>query len=218
MATINLSAQNSLIHQFVTELRDIDIQADRMRFRRNLERLGEIFAYEISKTLQYGEFEVETSMGISNSKILATTPILATILRAGIPMHQGLLNFYDQADNAFVTTYRRQHKDGTFEIHMDYVSCPNIDGKPLIICDPMIATGMSMTTAIEGILKHGTPSHIHIVGAIASTDGIEHLERTLPNASIWVAAIDEELTARSYIVPGLGDAGDLAYGDKNVEE
>ncbi|BDS12863.1 uracil phosphoribosyltransferase [Aureispira anguillae] len=217
MPVINLSAQNSLIHQFITELRDIDIQADRMRFRKNLERLGEIFAYEISKTLSYGELEVETPMGIANSKIIAVQPVLATILRAGIPMHQGLLNFYDQSDNAFVTTYRRQHKDGTFEIHMDYVSCPILDDRPLIICDPMVATGMSMTTAIEGILQHGTPSHIHIVTAIASTDGIEHLERTLPKATIWAAAIDEELTARSYIVPGLGDAGDLAYGDKNID-
>lgn len=217
MPVINLSSENSLIHQFTTELRDIDIQADRMRFRKNLERLGEIFAYEISKTLKYGELEVETPMGIANSKIIAVQPVLATILRAGIPMHQGLLNFYDQSDNAFVTTYRRQHKDGTFEIHMDYVSCPLIEDRPLIICDPMVATGMSMTTAIEGILDHGKPSHIHIVTAIASTDGIEHLERTLPQATIWVAAIDEELTARSYIVPGLGDAGDLAFGDKNID-
>lgn len=217
MPVINLSAQNSLIHQFVTELRDIDIQADRMRFRKNLERLGQIFAYEISKTLTYGELEVETPMGIANSKMIAIQPVLATILRAGIPMHHGLLDFYDQSDNAFVTTYRRQHKDGTFEIHMDYVSCPSLEGRPLIICDPMIATGMSMTTAIEGILGHGVPSDIHIVTAIASTDGIEHLERTLPKATIWVAAIDEELTARSYIVPGLGDAGDLAFGDKNID-
>lgn len=215
MAIINLSEHNSLINQFVTELRDVDIQADSWRFRKNMERLGEIFAYEISKTLDYGDIEVETPMGIANSKIIAIQPVLATILRAGIPMHQGLLNFYDQATNAFVTTFRRQHKDGTFEIHMDYVSCPHIENRPLIVCDPMVATGMSMTTAIEGLLTHGTPSHIHIVTAIASVDGLEHLQRTLPNASIWVAAIDEELTARSYIVPGLGDAGDLAYGDKN---
>lgn len=217
MAVINLSEQNSIVHQFVTELRDVDIQADRMRFRRNLERLGEIFAYEISKKLSYGELEVETSMGISNSKVIAEQPILATILRAGIPMHQGLLNFFDQADNAFVTTYRRQHKDGTFEVHMDYVSCPSIEDKVVIICDPMIATGFSMETAIKGLLTHGTPEHIHIVGAIASVDGLAHLERTLSNTTIWVAAVDEELTARSYIVPGLGDAGDLAYGEKTHE-
>lgn len=217
MAVINLSKENSIINQFVTELRDIDIQADRMRFRKNLERLGEIFAYEISKKLTYGDIEVETSMGVADSKVLAIQPILATILRAGIPLHQGLLNFYDQADNAFVTTYRRHHKDGTFEIHMDYVSCPILDDKPLIICDPMIATGLSMETAINGLLAHGKPSHIHIVTAIAATDGLEHLVRVLPNATIWVAAIDEELTARSYIVPGLGDAGDLAYGEKNLD-
>lgn len=217
MAIINLSEQNSIVHQFVTELRDVDIQADRMRFRRNLERLGEIFAYEISKKMSYVELEVETPMGVSNSKVIAEQPILATILRAGIPMHQGLLNFFDQSDNAFVTTYRRQHKDGTFEVHMDYVSCPSVDGKVLIICDPMIATGFSMTTAIKGLLEHGKPKHIHVVGAIASTDGVAHLERTLSNATIWVAAVDEELTARSYIVPGLGDAGDLAYGEKTHE-
>lgn len=218
MAVIDLSKENSIINQFVTELRDVEIQADRMRFRRNLERLGEIFAYEISKKLSYGELEVETPMGVSNSKVIAIQPVLATILRAGIPMHQGLLNFFDQADNAFVTTYRRQHKDGTFEVHMDYVSCPSIEDKTLIICDPMIATGFSMETAIKGLLTHGKPTHIHIVGAIASVDGLAHLERTLPtNTTIWVAAVDEELTARSYIVPGLGDAGDLAYGEKTHE-
>lgn len=217
MPIIDLSQENSLIHQFVTELRDIDIQADRMRFRKNLERLGQIFAYEISKKLSYGSLEVETPMGIADSKIIAIQPVLATILRAGIPMHQGLLDFFDQSDNAFVTTYRRQHKDGTFEIHMDYISCPSLEGRPLIICDPMVATGRSMTTALTGLLEHGTPSHIHIVGAIASVDGIEHLERTIPEATIWIAAIDEELTARSYIVPGLGDAGDLAFGSKGDE-
>ncbi|MGH1335260.1 MAG: uracil phosphoribosyltransferase [Aureispira sp.] len=217
MPLINLSDNNSIVHQFITELRDIDIQADRARFRRNLERLGEIFAYEISKTLSYVSLEVETSMGIADSKIIQKSPVLATILRAGIPLHQGLLNFFDQSDNAFVTAYRKQHKDGTFEVHMDYISCPPLTDRPLIVCDPMLATGLSMTTALEGLLEHGQPSHLHIVTVIASTDGIEHLQRTLPNATIWAAAIDEELTARSYIVPGLGDAGDLAYGEKGAE-
>lgn len=217
MPLINLSNDNSLIHQFITELRDVDIQADRFRFRRNLERLGEIFAYEISKKLSYAPLEVETPMGIADSKILAQQPVLATILRAGIPLHQGMLNFFDQADNAFVTAYRKQHKDGTFEVHMDYISCPPIEGRPLIVCDPMLATGLSMTTALEGLLEYGKPSHIHIVTVIASTDGLEHLQRTFPKATVWAAAVDEELTARSYIVPGLGDAGDLAYGDKNGE-
>jgi len=218
MATINLSKENSLILQYVTELRDVDIQADRLRFRRNLERLGEIFAYEISKKLDFVEIEVETQLGIANSKIIANTPVLATILRAGIPMHQGMLNYFDYSDNAFVTTYRRQHKDGTFEINMDYVSCPPLEDRPLIICDPMLATGSSMATAMEGLLQYGTPSQIHIVTAIASMDGIEHIERTIPQATIWAAAIDEELTAKSYIVPGLGDAGDLAFGSKYGEQ
>lgn len=217
MPLINLSDNNSIVHQFITELRDIDIQADRLRFRRNLERLGEIFAYEISKKLTYAPFEVETSMGISDCKVIQNMPILATILRAGIPLHQGLLNFFDQADNAFATAYRKQHKDGTFEIHMDYVSCPPLDGRVLVLCDPMLATGLSMTTTLEGLLEYGTPSHIHIVTVIASTDGLEHLQRTFPKTTIWAAAVDEELTARSYIVPGLGDAGDLAYGEKNAE-
>jgi len=184
MPIINLSTQNSLINQFVTELRDVDIQADRMRFRRNLERLGEIFAYEISKKLSYGEIEVETPMGFANSKVVAIQPVLAAILRASIPMHHGMLNYFDQADNAFVSAYRKQHKDGNFEIHMDYVACPKLEGRPLIICDPMLATGLSMTTAIEGLKPYGNPSDIHIAAIIASTDGIQHLERTVPDATI----------------------------------
>jgi uracil phosphoribosyltransferase len=218
MPLINLSDKNSIIHQFLTELRDVDIQADRMRFRRNLERLGEIFAYEISQKLPYHDLEVETSMGISECKIVAKMPVLATILRAGVPLHKGMLNIFDQADNAFVSAYRKQHKDGTFEVHVDYVSSPPLTGRPLILCDPMLATGVSMTSALESLLEHGQPSHIHIVTVIASTDGLEHVQRTNPKATVWAAAVDEELTARSYIVPGLGDAGDLAYGEKGQEE
>ncbi len=218
MPLINLSDNNSIVHQFLTELRDIDIQADRLRFRKNLERMGEIFAYEISKQLPYQDWEVETPLGTSDCKVIGKMPILATILRAGIPLHQGLLNFFDQADNAFVTAFRKQHKDGTFEVHVDYVSCPPLDGHALILCDPMLATGVSMTSALEALLEHGTPTHIHIVTVIASTDGLEHVRRTFPQATVWAAAVDEELTARSYIVPGLGDAGDLAYGEKSHEE
>lgn len=214
MPLIDLSQHNSLIQQFVTELRDVDIQVDRLRFRRNLERLGMIFAYEISKKLDYGMLEVETQLGVAESNVIAIQPVLATIFRAGIPLHQGMLNFYDQADNAFVSAFRKQHKDGTFEIHMEYISSPNLEDRPLIICDPMLATGLSMTTALDGLLEFGEPSHIHIVTVIASTDGLEHVERTFPKATVWTAAVDEELTARSYIVPGLGDAGDLAFGSK----
>ena len=154
-------------------------------------------------------------MGIAASKIIANQPVLATILRAGIPLHQGFLQFFDQADNAFVSAYRRHRKDGTFEISMDHVSCPRIDNRPLIICDPMLATGQSMNTSIEALLSFGHPSQIHIAVVIASTEALENLSRTHPEVTIWTAAIDEELTARSYIVPGLGDAGDLAYGKKS---
>lgn len=215
MPIIDISQQHSLVNQYVTELRDVEIQSDRLRFRRNLERLGSIFAYEISKKLDYASIEVETPMGIANSKVLAAQPVLATILRAGIPLHQGLLEFFDQADNAFVSAYRRHRKDGTFEISMDHISCPRIDERPLIICDPMLATGKSMNTSIEALLAFGQPSQIHIAVVIASTEALENMSRTHPEATIWTAAIDEELTARSYIVPGLGDAGDLAYGKKS---
>jgi len=211
----DLSQHHSLIHPFIAELRDSDIQNDRLRFRKNLERLGMIFAYEISKTLAYQSKEVETPLGVADGHFLQQQPVLATIFRAGIPLHQGMLQFFDQADNAFVSAFRKQHKDGTFEINMEYISSPSIEGRPLILCDPMLATGQSMTTALEGLLEYGRPSHIHIVTVIASTDGLEHVERTFPKATIWTAAVDEELTARSYIVPGLGDAGDLAYGAKN---
>jgi uracil phosphoribosyltransferase len=215
MAIIDISTNHSLVNQYVTELRDVDIQSDRLRFRKNLERLGAIFAYEISKKLDYADIEVETPMGIAASKIIANQPVLATILRAGIPLHQGFLQFFDQADNAFVSAYRRHRKDGTFEISMDHVSCPRIDNRPLIICDPMLATGQSMNTSIEALLSFGQPSQIHIAVVIASTEALENLSRTHPEVTIWTAAIDEELTARSYIVPGLGDAGDLAYGKKS---
>ena len=215
MAIIDISTNHSLVNQYVTELRDVDIQSDRLRFRKNLERLGAIFAYEISKKLDYADIEVETPMGIAASKIIANQPVLATILRAGIPLHQGFLQFFDQADNAFVSAYRRHRKDGTFEISMNHVSCPRIDNRPLIICDPMLATGQSMNTSIEALLSFGQPSQIHIAVVIASTEALENLSRTHPEVTIWTAAIDEELTARSYIVPGLGDAGDLAYGKKS---
>ena len=215
MPLVDLSQHPSLVHPFVAELRNVDIQTDRMRFRRNLERLGTIFAYELSKHLDYRTVEVETPLGVAECQALSAQPVLATIFRAGIPLHHGMLQFFDQADNAFVSAFRKQHKDGTFEIYMDYVSSPDLTNRPLIICDPMLATGQSMTTALEGLLEHGTPSQIHVVTVIASAAGLEHVERTFPKATVWTAAIDEELTARSYIVPGLGDAGDLAYGSKD---
>ena len=214
----NLSETTSIANQYLAELRDVDIQLDRMRFRRNLERLGQIFAYEISKGLTYGEMEIETPLGFSASKMLAVQPTLATIFRAGMPMHQGMLSVFDQAQNSFVSAYRREHEDGSFEIKVEYVSTPNIEGRPLVICDPMLATGRSMTATLRALEEYGKPSSIHVVVVLAARDGIDHLERNYPEATLWAAGIDEELTAKSYIVPGLGDAGDLAYGEKHIED
>jgi uracil phosphoribosyltransferase len=210
----NLSEQNSIANRFVAELRDVHIQKDRMRFRRNLERLGEVLAYEISKTLQYTTKDVETPLGIAQVQLPAQPIVLSTILRAGLPLHQGMLNVFDDASNAFISAYRLHHKDGTFEINLEYVSCPNIDDSVLIITDPMLATGASMSLAAKELHQHGQPAAVHFVTAIASSYGLEYIRRIFPQAYIWMGALDEELTAKSYIVPGLGDAGDLSYGPK----
>lgn len=212
----NLGLTQSIINHFISEIRDTEIQKDRMRFRRNLERMGEIFAYEISKQLDYKKVEVTTPLGSATVPILAEQPIVATILRAGLPLHQGILNYFDNADNGFISAYRKHHKDGSFEIKLEYVSCPSLDNRILILCDPMLATGASMVSTYKAMLELGTPKFTHIVSVLASTQGIEHVKSLLPmdRISIWAAAIDEELTAQSYIVPGLGDAGDLAYGKK----
>ena len=210
----NLSSNNSLLCTWIREIRDTDIQEDRARFRRNMERIGEIAAYEISKLLPYNEVPVQTPMGEASCVELEGQPVLATILRAGIPLHQGLLNYFDRADNAFVAAYRKHHRDGSFEIEQHYVTSPNLEGRALIIADPMLATGASLVLALENLTEEHEPSQIHIVTAIASTVGLEYVQRKFPQAHIWTGAIDEELTARGYIVPGLGDAGDLAYGSK----
>lgn len=211
----NLGSYNSIVNQFVSEVRDVQIQKDRMRFRKNLERLGEIFAYEISKTLPYQEREVVTPLGIATVPVLQNYPIVGTILRAGLPLHYGLLNYFDQADNAFISAYRRHHKDGTFDIKLEYVGSPALHDRELILCDPMLATGSSIVMTYKALMEKGTPRHTHIVCALASTIGVEYVKRNLPeNVTIWAAAIDDELTAQSYIVPGLGDAGDLAFGSK----
>lgn len=210
----NLNQQNTIANCFVAEMRDAVIQLDRMRFRRNLERLGEVLAYEISKTLQYRETEVETPLGIANVFLPSDRVVLATILRAGLPLHQGLLNFFDNADNAFVSAYRAHHKDGSFEIKLEYASCPDLEDAVLVLADPMLATGASIVLTLQELQHFGTPKAVHIVTAIASTNGIEHLQRNFPNVRIWTGAVDDELTAKSYIVPGMGDAGDLAFGSK----
>jgi uracil phosphoribosyltransferase len=211
---INLSTQCSLVCDWISEIRDVQIQSDRMRFRRNLERIGEIAAYEISRQLAYEEKEVQTPLGISQCKVLKEQPVLATILRAGLPLHQGLLNYFDKADNAFISAYRKHQLDGSFEISLDYISCPELENRVVIISDPMLATGSSLVKTIQFLRDEGHPSEIHVVAAIACTVGIEYVQRSEPNAKIWCGAIDEELTAKGYIVPGLGDAGDLAFGTK----
>jgi len=211
---INLSKEHSLVSNWVAELRDVNIQNDRLRFRRNLERVGEVAAFEISKRLAYIEKEVQTPLGIAVCEVLKEQPILTTILRAGLALHQGLLSFFDKADNAFVSAYRKHNPDGSFDIALEYLSCPEIDDRILIISDPMLATGASLVKTIQYLKEEGRPQAIHIVTAIACTVGIEFLRREVPEAIIWCGAIDDELTAKGYIVPGLGDAGDLAYGAK----
>lgn len=217
---INLGEQNSLFNQFLSEIRDAEIQTDRMRFRRNMERVGELFAYEISKKLDYEEREVLTPLGAKMMKVPAEMPVITSILRAGMPLHQGLLNYFDQADNGFVSAYRKHNKDGSFEIALEYISCPDLNGRKLVIVDPMLATGASMALTVKALKEYGRPKETHIVTAIASTQGINYLKKHLSMRSVtlWVGAIDDELTAQAYIVPGLGDAGDLAYGSKFYSE
>ena len=212
----NLSENNSILNQFVAEIRDVDVQKDRMRFRRNIERLGEIFAYEISKQLEYEKKEVITSLGKSKTSVLKNQPVLATILRAGIPFHNGFLNYFDKAGNAFVSAYRKYTSENDFFIQLDYVSTPKLDGKILIIADPMLATALSLIGAYRELLKNGKPKHTHLGVIIATISGIEYLQKELKgeNITLWTAAIDKKLNSKSYIVPGLGDAGDLEYGNK----
>ena len=213
---INLGEKNSIFNDFIAEIRDQEIQKDRMRFRRNLERIGEIFAYEISKTFDYQEKEVISPLGISKMNLMKEPPVIATILRAGLPLHNGILNYFDKADNAFISAYRKHTKDGNFEIQLEYTSCPDLNGRILILVDPMLATGSSLVLAYKALLAFGKPKETHIVSTIACTDGVNNLKRHLSRRkyTLWVGAIDDELTAQSYIVPGLGDAGDLAYGPK----
>ena len=216
MTIINLSDGNSVLNQFIAEIRDKDVQKNHMRFRRNLERIGEIFAYEISKTLSYSLKDVTTPLGIAQCSVPGDDIVLATILRAGLPLHNGLLNYFDKAQNAFIAAYRKYGKDNKFDIKLEYCTCPSIDGKVLIIADTMLATGASLVLAYHKLIEDGTPSATHFVCPITSCYGVEYLSKNLPHkdVTLWVGAIDEELTNKSYIVPGLGDAGDLAFGDK----
>ena len=210
-----LIKENSIFNHFIAELRDAEIQKDSMRFRRNLERVGEVLAYEISKTLTYHPVEIQSPLGEAEVHLLEDQPVLATILRAGLPMHQGMLNYFDRADNCFISAFRKYHKGGKFEIEVEYVSCPSIDDRILIICDPMLATGASMALVYQSLMRFGNPKKVIVVSAISSIQGLEYIKQKLPKGTeIWTGAIDNELTAQAYIVPGLGDAGDLSYGKK----
>lgn len=210
-----LGNNNSVFNEYIAEIRDEKIQKDSMRFRRNMERMGEIMAYEISKTLVYENRETTTPLGIANVSRIKEQPVIATILRAGLSVHNGFLSYFDKAENAFISAYRKHHKDGSFDIQVEYMACPNLTDKILILCDPMLATGSSMVLTYKALLQRGKPRHIHVVSIIASTEGVDYVKKHLPeNVTIWCGAVDEELTAQAYIVPGLGDAGDLAYGNK----
>ncbi|MFT3886335.1 MAG: uracil phosphoribosyltransferase [Flavobacteriales bacterium] len=213
---VQLNSGRSIANRFLAELRDEHIQKDPLRFRRNLERVGELLAYELSRTLDYAEQEVMSPLGLAHMELPTDQPVLATILRAGLPLHQGLLNYFDRADSAFVSAYRK-HRPGEdgFDIEVEYMSSPSIDDRVLIISDPMLATGRSMVLVYKALLRMGRPKALHIVSVIASAEGLDHVRKHLPaNTRIWVGAVDEEMTAQAYIVPGLGDAGDLAYGTK----
>jgi uracil phosphoribosyltransferase len=212
-----LGEKNSILNKFIAEVRDVEMQKDMMRFRRNMERIGEIFAYEISKELEFETQNVKTPLGTVDINIIANNIVLATVLRAGLPLHQGLLNYFDNAKNAFIGSYRKYHKDNTFEIKSGYLSGPSVNDNFLILSDPMLASGSSIVLAYKDICENGTPKHTHIISVIAAREGIEYVKHSLSDQkiTIWTGAIDDELTAKSYIVPGLGDAGDLAYGLKS---
>jgi uracil phosphoribosyltransferase len=216
MKTIQINQTPSILNTFIAEMRDSKIQVDSLRFRRNMERIGEIFAYEISKTLTYKTREVQTPLGIAAQKLPTENIVLASILRAGVPLHTGILNYFDRAENAFVSAYRKYTDDGHFDIHIEYISGPDLTGKTLILADPMLATGSSLELAYNALKANGKPAHVHLVSIVASQAGVDYIQNMLQDedVTLWVAAVDEELNAKSYIVPGLGDAGDLAYGVK----
>ncbi|NNC94466.1 MAG: uracil phosphoribosyltransferase [Chitinophagales bacterium] len=210
----NLGENNSMISDVIAEIRDVKIQQDRERFRRNVEKVGMYIGFELSKTLAYKEVEVETSLGIAKCNKLVEQPVITSILRAGLPLHNGLLEVFGNADSAFVSAYRKHHKSGDFTIKLEYVTCPDLTDRIVIIVDPMIATGASIVLTMNEMFKYGDPKEIHVVSVISSTQGIEYMQSHASEVRLWTAAIDDELTAKGYIVPGLGDAGDLAYGGK----
>ncbi len=216
METHIFNKQNSLFNQFIAEIRDKEIQSDPLRFRRNIERMGEILAYEISKTLNYQSIDIETPLGTSHEFVHSENIVIATILRAGLPLHQGVLNYFDSAENAFVSAYRKYNEKGDFDIHIEYISSPSLKDKTIILTDPMLASGASMELAYKALLTKGEPKHVHIASLIASEEGMDYVKNNMPSdkISLWVGAVDKELNDKKYIIPGLGDAGDLAFGSK----
>lgn len=216
MKIVNFGEERSLIGQYMTELRDINIQKDMLRFRRNLERIGEIIAYEISKTLDYKKVDTITPLATAKSDVINTQLVLATIFRAGVPFHQGFLNYFDHAENAFVSAYRKYKEKENFDVCIEYLASPSIEGKTLILVDPMLATGASMELSYRALLTKGTPAHIHVASVIASQQAVDYIKEHFPadRTTVWIGDVDPEINSHSYIVPGLGDAGDLAYGTK----
>lgn len=218
MEIINLCENNSLVSHFMREIRDKEIQQDRLRFRANIHRLGQIMAYEISKRLEYKTIDTETPLAKAKTNVIADKIVLATILRAGLPLHEGFLNYFDTAENGFVSAYRKYdaHDPNKFDVKIEYLACPHIDNKVLCLVDPMLATGLSMALAHKALLTRGNPKHVHLASIIATDQAIDFVEKNIPNENltIWTCDIDHELNEHSYIVPGLGDAGDLVYGEK----
>lgn len=215
MKVVDFSKSNSVVNKYIAELRDVTIQNDRMRFRKNIERIGQVMAYEISKDMAYETIDVTTPLGVAEANVPSEKVVVAAILRAGLPLHQGVTDVFDDADNAFVSAYRKYDEDYNFDIHIEYIASPTLDGKTLIICDPMLATGGSMQLAYEALLTKGTPAKVIVASVIASQQALEYLEETMPaDTCVWVGAVDSYLDQHKYIVPGLGDAGDLAFGEK----
>lgn len=217
MKVINLQEQNSILNHFMRDIRSVDIQGDSLRFRRNIERIGEVMATEVSRQLRYEDKMITTPLGEIAVPVLADHVVLGTILRAGLPFHQGFLNFFDEAENAFVSAYRRYGRNDEVEIVSEYLAAPDLTGKTLILVDPMLATGMSMEVAYKALLSHGQPAHVHLCSVIASKQAVNYLKENMPaeaDVTVWCAAIDPILNEHKYIVPGLGDAGDLCFGDK----
>lgn len=216
MEVVNFADAPSLVGQYMSELRDVNIQSDMLRFRHNLERIGEIMAYEMSKRMRYETADVTTPLAVAKSPILTEEIVLATIFRAGIPFHQGFLNYFDHAQNAFVSAYRKYREKENFDVYIEYIASPKIDGKALVIADPMLATGASMELSYRALLTKGEPAHIHVASVIASKAAIDYIRKTFPDdkTTVWVGAVDDIINEHSYIVPGLGDAGDRIFGTK----